>query len=281
MSNVNAPASSVRPALAGYGGSTFSYMWSGTALDAMRQMQALGLNVFDIIVVPGHCWHDELSPLQRNELSATLRSEGLTIDSLNLPALDQNLASCVPEARAYAVSLYTDVLQLSADLGGRAVVAVPGRVSALFPPPRISSEGWLEDSVTQLLRVAERLDQTLYIESHPQTPIPTVATIEAFMARLPHERLKVAYDVSNAEFIAENQVDALRRLSPRLGQLHLSDGTSSRWRHDRIGSGTVDFPAIMRTLDEIDFAGTRVLEIVSPTPREDIERSIEALGLMR
>ena len=268
-----------RPALAGYGGSTFSFMWQVTALDAMRRMQALGLDVFDIIMVPGHCWHDELSAGQRIELASTLRREGLAIDSLNLPALDQNLASCVPEARAYAVSLYTSVLHLSADLGGRAVVAVPGRVSALFPPPQSCTEEWLEDSLAQLLRVAERLDQTIYIESHPQTPIPTAATIEAFLTRLPHERLKVAYDVSNAEFVAEDQADALRRLAPRLGQVHLSDGTKSRWRHDRIGLGTVDFVAVMRALDEIGFAGTRVLEIISPEPCEDIERSIDILGL--
>lgn len=281
MDTVKAAASPVQPTLTGYGGSTFSFMWNGTALDAMRRMQTLGLNVFDIIMVPGHCWHDELSSAQRSALSATLRNEGLAIDSLNLPALDQNLASCVPEARAYAVSLYTAVLQLSADLGGQGVVAVPGRVSALFPPPQASTEGWLEDSLTQLLRVAERLDQTLYIESHPQTPIPTVSTIETFMARLPHDRLKVAYDVSNAEFVAEDQVDALRRLAPRLGQIHLSDGTKTRWRHDCIGLGTVDFLGIMRTLDEIEFAGTRVLEIISPVPSEDIKRSIEALSLIR
>jgi sugar phosphate isomerase/epimerase len=262
----------------GLGGSTFSFMWSAPALSAMRQMRELGLNDFDVILVPGHCWPGELSAADRTQLAAALRADGTRIESLNLPALDQNLASCVPEIRAYAVDLYAQVLQLSADLGGRAVVAVPGRVSALFPPPQAASEGWLAESLAALLEVAERLDQQLYIESHPQTPIPTVDLIERFLAGIEHPRLKVAYDVSNAEFVAENQVDALRRLAPRLGQVHLSDGTKTRWRHDRVGLGTVDFPAILRTLDEIGFRGVSVLEIISRAPLEDIAASIDALG---
>jgi L-ribulose-5-phosphate 3-epimerase len=260
-----------------WGGSTFSFMWSSTALSAMREMRALGLRTFDIIMVPGHCWHDEMAATERANLASTLRAEDMTIDSLNLPALDQNLASCIPEVRDYAVQLYTAALRLSADLGGKAVVAVPGRVSALFPPPDASSEGWLADGLERLLRVAERLDQRIFIESHPQTPIPTVDKIEAFLEQLQHPRLLVAYDVSNAEYVSENQVTAIRRLAPRLGQVHLSDGTPTRWRHDRIGTGTVDFPAILATRAEIGFSGTSVLEIISSRPIQDISASLDAL----
>jgi hypothetical protein len=102
----------------GFGGSTFSFMWSAPALAAMRQMRALGLNEFDVILVPGHCWSGELSAAERAKLAAALRTEGIRIESLNLPALDQNLASCVPELRAYAVDLYTRVLQGRGRRGG-------------------------------------------------------------------------------------------------------------------------------------------------------------------
>ena len=119
-----------------YGGSTFSFMWKESALSAMRKLQTLGLNTCDIIMVPGHLWHDELSAAARASLAASLRTDGIRIDSLNLPALDQNLAICIPEARAYAVSLYSGALQLSADLGSQGVVVVPGRVSGLFPLPQ-------------------------------------------------------------------------------------------------------------------------------------------------
>ena len=42
-------------------------------------------------------------------------------------------------------------------------------------------------------------DQKIYVESHPQTPIPTVDKIERFLKRIEHPRLQVAYDVANAD----------------------------------------------------------------------------------
>ena len=261
-----------------FGGSTFSFMWQEPALAAMRKLRALGLNDFDVILAPGHCWPAELSPPERARMAAALHADDMRIESLNLPAIDLNLASCVPEVRAQALALYTQALQLSADLGGRAVVVVPGRVSALFAPPQRASEGWLAESLEQLLAVAERVGQFLYLESHPQTPIPTVAAIEGFLTTIADPRLKVAYDVANAEFVAEDQPAALRRLAPRLGQVHLSDGTRTHWRHDRVGLGTVDFKRILAALADTRFAGVALLEIISATPLEDFSASLNALA---
>jgi L-ribulose-5-phosphate 3-epimerase len=261
----------------GFGGSTFSFMWQDTALAAMRKMQLLGLNDFDVLVVPGHLWPDELSAADRSILAGDLRSEGIRIESLNLPALDLNLVSRVEAFRRYSIDLYVRTMQLAADLGAAAVVVVPGRVSSLFPPSREDSETLLRDSLEQLLRVAERLDQKIFVELHPQTPIPTTDAMLAFLDGLAHEKLRVAYDVSNAEFVGENQPDAIRRLGNRIGQLHLSDGTRSQWRHDRIGLGTVRFAEILKAVKETRFSGISVLEIISSSPLEDLGASAATL----
>lgn len=261
-----------------FGGSTFSFMWEETALGAMRKMQEIGLNDFDALVVPGHLWPDELSAADRSSLAGTLRSEGLRIESLNLPALDLNLVSRVEPFRQYSVDLYIDTMQLASDLGCGAIVVVPGRVSSLFPPPKKDTELLLRDSLEQLLRVAERLDQKLYVELHPQTPIPTTAAMLAFFDALPHERLLIAYDVSNAEFVGEDQADAVRQCAARLGQLHLSDGTRSQWRHDRVGLGSVRFDEILKALNDVDFSGVPVLEIISSTPLDDLRASAQCLS---
>ena len=253
------------------GASTFSFMWEEPALHSMRKVLAGGLNDFDVIVSPGHLWPEELSEVERRELSQALRTDGIRLGSLNLPALDLNLASCVHEVRRYSVDVFGATLGLSAELGGHAVVMVPGRVSSLLPPHDSDVLGWLSDSVSQILPIAERTDQTIFMESHPLTPIPDVDRIVAFVDRLDHPRLKVAYDVANAEFIGEHQPTALRRLATRLGQVHLSDGTRTWWRHDKAGLGTVNFEAILSTLSEIAFRGISVVEIISPNPLDDIQ----------
>jgi sugar phosphate isomerase/epimerase len=265
-----------------FGGSTFSYMWTATSLDAMRELRQIGLNDFDIIAVPGHLWPDELDAAQRRALRQSLEHADIRVESLNLPSVDQNLASCIPEARAYAVDVYTRTLRLAADLGARNVVVVPGRVGALLPPQLAHSLGWLEQGFSQLLRVAEESDQRLSLERIPLAPIATVDRLMPFLDRFGnHPRLLVAYDVASAEFMGEDQLDALARIGPRLGQTHLSDSTRTTWRHDRVGLGSVDFASILDALREARFDGVNVLEIISTSPRGDIADSLRALDALQ
>lgn len=259
------------------GGSTFSFMWDQPVLPALRAMQALGLNDFDVILAPGHLWYDELAPAARADLARSLSGEGLRVDSLNLPALDVNLASCVAEVRDFSERLYQETFRLAADLGVRNVVVVPGRVSTLLPPKRADTLGWLRESLERLLRMTEDTGQRLLIELHPLTPVPTTPEMLAFMEGIADPRLLIAYDVANAEFVGETQADALRSAASRLGQIHLSDGTRKAWRHDRVGAGTVDFHAVLATLDELAFAGTAVLEVISPDPIDDLAESMRRL----
>ncbi len=260
------------------GASTFALAWQETALDALRRLRGLGLDGFDLILAPGHCWPAELSPADRSRLASTLAAEGIRLDSLNFPALDLNLASCVAEVRAYSVARYREALELGAELGVRGVVAVPGRVSPLIGPPQDETERWLAESVAELLQVAHEVDVSVFLELHPQTPIPTVDGLDRFVARFDDPLLEVAYDVANAEFVSEDHAEALRRLAPRLGQVHLSDATATRWTHDRVGRGTVDFATVFGALDEIAFAGACILEVVTPTPVPDIVATLEALA---
>lgn len=262
-----------------YGGSTFSFMWREPALGAMRRMRALGLNDFDILAVPGHLWADDLDAGARKALAAALRADGIRVESVNIPALDQNIGSCVAETRAYAVDLYRRTMELGGELGACGVVVVPGRVSALLPPDAADTERWLGDSVAALLDVARNLDQKIYLESHPQTSIPTAEKIAAFTDNFNDPRLLVAYDVASAEFIGEDQVKALRLLGRRVGQTHLSDSTRTAWRHDSIGLGSIDFAPILSTIDAIGFTGVNILEIISANPLDDIARSMTALRL--
>jgi L-ribulose-5-phosphate 3-epimerase len=168
-------------------------------------------------------------------------------------------------------------LRLSADLGGRGVVVVPGRVSGLLAPKIGDTLAWLGDSVAALLRLAEEAGQDVLLETHPQTAIPTAEAMAAFVEAIGHPRLRVAYDVANAEFIGEDQVGAIRRLSKLLGQVHLSDATKGSWKHDPAGFGTVGFGAVKQVLGEIAFDGLAVVEVISGNALADTEATLHAL----
>jgi L-ribulose-5-phosphate 3-epimerase len=259
------------------GSSTFSFMWQEPAPVSLRRLKACGLNGFDIILAPGHLWPDELDASARQDIKKALRAENISVDSLNLPPLDYNICSPDHEARRFAILLYEKVFALARDLEVRKVVVVPGRVSALLPPALDQTMDRLADSFGQFLKWAERDDQEIFLETHPLTPIASADAVEAFIKHLNSPRLRIAYDVANAEFIGEDQPAALKRIRHVLGQVHLSDGTHTKWRHDPIGSGTVDFAAVMKTLDEIDFGGVTLLEIIAADAATQIPASMKAL----
>ena len=262
------------------GGSTFSFIWREPASSALERMLEIGLNDFNVLVVPGHLWAADLSASGRVALRRHFESSGIRLESLNLPALDLNLASCVPEVRACSVAMYREALQLSAELGACAVVAVPGRVSSLLAPDQEDTLGWLAETVGAILRTADELGQDIYLELHPLTPLPTAEKIGAFVDIFDTPRLTVAYDVANAEYFGEDYRTAIRSLGHRIGQVHLSDATRTAWRHDALGRGTVDVAAALAAIEAIGFSGVTVLEIVSSEPIAEMRESLAILATL-
>ncbi|MBN9530302.1 MAG: sugar phosphate isomerase/epimerase [Alphaproteobacteria bacterium] len=258
------------------GGSTFSFMWLEPAAVALRRMAAIGLNDFDVLLVPGHLWFD-LDANSRRALRRALDADGLRLDSLNLPAIDLNLASVVPQVRDHAVATYVQAIELAAELGAGAVVVVPGRVSALLPPPRAETIARLTDAAGILLRRAGQLGCKLYFELHPQTPLPTTDLLAPWVSSLGSADALIAYDVANAVFVGEDPVAAIAAHAASIGQYHLSDTTRTNWRHDPFGRGEVPLPAVMDQIRKSGCTGTAILEIISADPLTDMG---EALAMM-
>jgi L-ribulose-5-phosphate 3-epimerase len=260
------------------GGSTFSFMWKEAARISMGRMRQIGLNDFDVLLVPGHLWMDEVTTRDVAQLRKQFEHDDVRIESLNLPALDLNLCSCVPEFRTYSIAMYQKALRLSADLGGGAVVVVPGRVSGLLPPDRADTLNWLTESIAKLLEIAEQLDQKLFLELHPQTPVPTASQIGDFVDRFDSPKVLVAYDIASAEFIGEDYVASIDRLGKRIGQFHLSDSSRLAWRHDALGRGTVDVAAALQAINRCGFEGITILEIISSHPMEEMKASLSQIS---
>lgn len=259
-----------------FGGSTFSFMWAEPVLTSLERLLAVGLNDSDVMMVPGHLWFDD-DPVH---LLDGMRRSNVRIESLNLPSLDLNLCSVVPEVRAYAIETYLRTLDLADSLEAKGVVVVPGRVSGLLPPAARNTMDWLEDGIATLERRARTLGQTLLLESHPLTPIPRAEQIGAFVAGFSSAHVKIAYDIASAEFMSENQVDAITALGGLIGQFHLSDSPKTAWRHDAIGKGTVDVAAVLGAI-EAGHPDTRVIiEIISPDPEAEFRQSLTSLGAM-
>jgi sugar phosphate isomerase/epimerase len=210
-----------------------------------------------------------------------LRDAGLTVETINIPSLDQNLASGTPQMRDYTVRLFERLVEVAGIIGARGVIVVTGRVNPLIAPLRQDLEGWFAEAFERLLPAAERSGMQLLLENIPMGVYPRAEQIAAFADRIDHPLVNICYDIANAHFIGEDAAAGVRAAARRLGIVHLSDTGRQAWKHDPVGEGSCDFAGFADALLEIGYAKTSMLELVCESPLERIvesHRKVAALG---
>lgn len=75
------------------------------------------------------------------------------------------------------------------------------------------------------------------------------------------ERIGVTLDVGHALLADIDSVELIRRLGSRVIHVHIQDATGEYDAHDEVGNGTVDFPSILSSLEDIQFSGLMIMEI--------------------
>jgi len=259
-------------ALLRVGANTMSFMWRSCAREALEALAREGYRRFEVMAQRPH-----LDPMMEgSELAAFarfLRDAGLKVETINLPSLDQNLASASPEMRDYTVRIFERLIDMAAAIGASGVVTVTGRINPLIAPARRDLESWFGEAFERVLRAAETNGVRLLLENIPMGVYPRADQLIAFADQIDSPLVGICYDIANAHFIGENAAAGLRQVRSRLGIVHLSDTGRQAWRHDPVGQGSCDFAAFGAALREIGYSGTSMLEIVADPPVEHIVAS--------
>ena len=260
------------------GANTMSFMWKTPRERRWRRSRGNATALERVRSAPQ--FDRSGSSPKRSPLRASARA-GLTVETINLPSLDQNLASASTEMRDYTVRLFERLIAIAETIGATGVIVVTGRVNPLIPPARPDLEGWFADAFERVLRAAERTGVHLLLENIPMGVYPRADQLIGFAEHIGSPLVGVCYDIANAHFIGEDTAEGLGQVQPRLGIVHLSDTGRQTWRHDPVGQGSCDFAAFGAKLREIGYSRTSMLEIVSEQPIEGIvasHRKIAQLG---
>jgi sugar phosphate isomerase/epimerase len=249
-----------------------SFMWTTPARDTLERLAGKGYRSFEVMAQRPH-FDPWMSREEAQAFARFLRDAQLTVETINIPSLDQNLASGTPQMRDYTVRLFENLIGVAETIGARGVIVVTGRVNPLITPPRADLEGWFAEAFERVLPAAERGSVQLLLENIPMGAMPRAEQLISFADRLDHPLVRICYDIANAHFIGEDSNAGLRQVSRRLGIVHLSDTGRHAWRHDPVGEGTCDFAGFAATLREIGYTQTSMLELVCESPLERIVES--------
>lgn len=261
------------------GVNTYSFVWSTPAWETVALFKDHGFTDFELMLNPPHLAIDDFSAAERDRFASFLATSGLTVQSINVPSLDHNLASPMRRMRQYSMTLFSDAIDLAADIGASYVVVVPGRLSPLFPPPAQLREAWMRESLDPLVAHAQKRGVKIALENVPFASFPDAKSLGDFVRSYHSDAVAVCYDVANAHFIGESPAQALRALADVLAIVHLSDTTQATWRHDEIGLGDLSFQDVLTGLRDSDFQGPCMMEIIArENPVDALLRSRAALA---
>jgi len=165
--------------------------------------------------------------------------------------------------RGQAIQRLRSQLELAQSLSAKVIV---GLLRGLCPDPsRIKeTERVLAVSLTEALRGFEQVQVVIEpINRYETQLLNTVASALNFLDRLGLDQVGLLLDTFHMNMEEPSLPDSIRLAGDRLFHFHLAD--SNRWHP---GAGHVDFPAVVKTLEEIGYGNYLSAEIL-PMPNAD------------
>ena len=258
--------------------STFPFLYSHSGLDALKHLNSLGYDRFELMIFPPHCWPRELPAAQRKDYKSWLDGEGGKITSFCYPLLDNNPNGVDRLMREYTLDRYREAIDLAAELDCRYVVVIPGPVNSLINPPHDWMLEWFIDGMKQLVNHANGTGVELLLENVPFAFLPTAKDMKETIDLIGPE-VGVNFDVCNSAYIKEDVGDAIRMLGDLVKNVHISDSGYEEFLHTRLGTGIVEPGPVAQALNDIGYDGITVLEIITDAlqpgvdPDDDITAS--------
>ena len=151
-------------------------------------------------------------------------------------------------------------IHLAAFFGAKTIVSSIGEAH-LKDKAKLGDEE-LKKNLLSLIPVLEEEGMNLVLETHGEHG--TARRIKEITSVLNTERIKVCYDTANAIFYGDVEgTEDVEAAVDEIRYLHIKDKAAGRheWNFPALGDGYVDFPAILKVLDDNDNASPLSIEI--------------------
>ncbi len=257
---------------------TFGFVWDRVAARATRDLAERGFQEFQYLASAPHLdpWADVKA--QALDVRGAVAQAGGRILAVDLPSSETNLASPNREIAEAALRAYLSVLDLASELGAAWLTINSGRKHTLLPPPDDRLLRIYRAGLERLVRAAEPRGLRILLENIPGTLLAEAPAAKAFLDDEDYGIVDVLYDVTNAAALGERPADGIRLLADRIRLVHLSDAPAGQWRHDPIGTGTIDFGEIREALGDVGYEDGVVIEAISDDTLNDLVASRRRLA---
>src|SRR5690606_36561137 len=95
---------------------TYGYLWSHRADEAVRLLVERGYREFELMLQPPQLGLTSDS-VEAQAIARMVNQGTIRLHTLNMPSLDHNLTSAVPEMRSYTIDLFVRQIRLAGAVG--------------------------------------------------------------------------------------------------------------------------------------------------------------------
>lgn len=249
--------------------SIHNWMRAETIETTIRRVASLGYHKLEIQGTPELYNTKEVRKLLKEHGLGCWGSVTLMLEERNLLAKDEG-------QRARSVQYVKDVVTMVKELDGHMVSVVPGTVGKIVPDGRPEEEWqWAVESLKQVYEHAEASGILLGIEpiNRFETYFVNRGDQALALAETVGPHCGVCLDTFHMNIEEDNLFEAIKRAKDKLVGFHVADNNRMA-----PGMGTLDWPEIMATLDEIGYDEVLSVEFCAPldrTPANPYPNSID------
>lgn len=243
---------------------------SGDEKAILDQIADVGFDRIDI--QPG-AFQSPQSNQHLQHLGMTVSCVGLSFGLPEGVTFDSPDPQIVEQAMTTAKSILDDTTQR----GIQQAYIIPGLDDTLSGLNRYG------DAVAELTEYAYQRNITLSIEHFPGRALPSIRTTLDFVRAIRHPNLHLLLDVGHAQMSKEDIPNAIKRVGPWLGYVHLDDNDGVGDLHWALLDGVMTADVLQGTfaaLHDIGYTGSVSLEL-SPEladPLDAIRRSWDIIN---
>jgi sugar phosphate isomerase/epimerase len=251
----------------------------------LEMIAAIGFQGVEIMCDQPHLYPPEWTPERLELLKSLLERSNLKVTNLNSFTLyavgDVILPSWIeddPQKRQIRIDHTNHCLHLAKLLGCGNISIPPGGPAGRLPEQDALAR--FHRGLEEVIPTAENLGIRLLIEPEPLLLIETSRQFESFIRAVRSPAVGCNFDVGHFYCAAEDPVEALERLFPWVGHVHIEDIAADRTHNHLIpGLGAIDFVSVLERMAAMGYHGDISLELYPYTdnPSEAGRRGREHL----
>lgn len=172
---------------------------------------------------------------------------------------EPTLVSASAVQRAKRIDFYKYAIDVAAELGSDCVSIWSG-INREDAPDLLLDR--LADGLDQVCNYATRAGVLIGFEPEPGMVIDTLARFQRLLQWFDHPSLRLTIDIGHLFCQGEVPIhDYLVRWQDRLINVHIEDMKAGVHEHLQFGEGEMNFPPILKTLQEINYTGCVQIEL--------------------